>query len=123
MKEDMIEDMLQSAYAKESVPDEVNERLKRELAKRKEKPPVSLWWMPATAYTVISAALGLILCLVYLVVNIQGSRWLMPNLLQLISEYWLKLNLIFIVLGTAVSWIVTFVGVWKGNLIQGARIF
>ena len=125
MKENELEQLLQSAYAKESVPEEVNIRLKNQLAKRQamEESRFSLWWLPATAGTVISVAVGLILFLTYVIINIKSDGFWMPNLLQLVSGLWLKFHLAFLVVEIAISWIVTFVGVWKGNLVQGARIF
>lgn len=125
MEQNELEQLLQNAYAKEGVPQEVNIRLKNQLARKQamEESRVSLWWLPAAAGTVVSVAFGLILFLAYVIINIKGESFWMPNLLQLVSEVWLKLHLIFLATEIVISWIVTFVGVWKGNLVQGARIF
>lgn len=125
MEENELEQLLQSAYAIDGVPKEVNIRLKNQLACQKamEESRVSLWWLPAAAGTVVSIAFGLILFLAYVIINIKSDSFWMPNLLQLVSAFWLKLHLAFLAAEIIISWIVTILGVWKGNLVQGARIF
>ena len=125
MEEKELEQLLQSVYAAEGVPEEVNIRLKNQLARQQavEESRVSLWWLPATAGTVVSFAFGLILFLAYVIINIKGDSCWMPNLLQLVSGLWLKFHLAFLAVEIVISWVVTFVGVWKGNLIKGAQIF
>lgn len=125
MEENELEQLLQSVYAVDGVPANVNIRLKNQLARKQamEESRFSLWWLPATAGTVISVAVGLILFLAYVIINIKSDGFWMPNLLQLVSGLWLKFHLAFLAVEIVISWIVTFVGVWKGNLVQGARIF
>lgn len=125
MEEKELEQLLQSVYATESVLEDVNIRLKNQLVRQQamEESRFSLWWLPATAGTVISVAFGLLLFLAYVIINIKSDGFWMPNLLQLVSGLWLKLHLVFLAVEIAISWIVTFVGVWKGNLVRGARIF
>lgn len=125
MQQNELEQLLQSAYATDGVPKEVNIRLKNQLARQQamEESRFSLWWLPATAGTVVSIAVGLILFLAYVIINIKSDSFWMPNLLQLVSAAWLKLHLLFLATEVAISWIVTIVGVWKGNLVRGARIF
>lgn len=125
MEENELEQLLQSAYATEGVPEDVNIRLKNRLARQQamEESRFSLWWLPATAGTVISVAFGLILFLAYVIINIMSDGFWMPNLLQLVSGVWLKLHLVFLAVEIVISWIVTILGVWKGNLVRGARIF
>ena len=125
MEQNELEQLLQSAYIEECVPEDVNIRLKNQLARKQAmgESRVSLWWLPAATGTVVSAALGLLMVLGYVIINIHGKSFLMPNLLHLVSEFWLKLHLAGIATEVIVSWIVTIIGVWKGNLVRGARIF
>lgn len=119
-----FEQLLLSAYSQEVVLNDMKVRLKNRLDCQRvmRTDSVSFWWLPATLATIISFALAGILCVVYVVVNINGARSWMPNLLQLVSEIWLKIHLAVIVLEVIVSWLVTILGVWKGNLVKSARI-
>ena len=119
-----FEQLLLSAYSQEVVSNDMKVRLKNRLDCQRvmRTDSVSFWWLPATLATIISFALAGILCVVYVVVNINGARSWMPNLLQLVSEIWLKIHLAVIVLEVIVSWLVTILGVWKGNLVKSARI-
>lgn len=121
---DTMEQLLQSAYSQEVVPNDMKVRLKNRLECQKamETGSVSLWWLPATVATVISFAVAAFLCVIYVVVNINGAHSWMPNLLQFVSEVWLKFNLAMVALEVTISWIVTLLGVWKGNLVKSARI-
>lgn len=125
MEQNELEQLLQSAYTEECVPDDINIRLKNQLARKQAmgESRVSLWWLPAAAGTIVSAALGLLLVLGYVIINIHGKSFIMPNLLHLVSEFWLKLHLVGIAIEVIISWIVTIIGIWKGNLVRGARIF
>lgn len=122
--EDALEHLLQSAYSQEVVSGDMKVRLKNRLECQKvmRSDSVSFWWLPATLATVISFALAAFLCVVYVVVNINGAHSWMPNLLQMVSEIWLKFHLAMIILEVIVSWVVTILGVWKGNLVKSARI-
>lgn len=125
MAPQMLEELLQEAYSTEPVPEEVNVRLKNQLMCRQaaQGQGVSFWWLPATLNTIISIAAGAILYLAYVIINIKGANSWMPNLLQLLSELWLKGCLAVIGFEMAVSWLVTILGTWKGNLFRSARIF
>lgn len=120
-----LEQMLKQTYTTECVPEEINIRLNNQLACRRVMASgrVSFWWLPATISTVVSAAFAVILYLLYIIINIKGANSWMPNLLQFVSETWLKIHLTVIALETAASWIITFLGVWKGNLIRSAKLF
>lgn len=119
-----IEEMLQSAYFTQGVPEKVNIRLKNQIACRQavEKSSVSFWWLPATVSTVISVAAGIIIYMIYVLVNIKGAYFFMPNLLQLISETWLKLHLAAVISEIILSWLLTFICIWKGSLVQRAKL-
>ena len=121
---DRLETMLQQAYSAESVPAGVNTRLQNRLACREVMTTnsVSFWWLPATISTILSIAFSIILCLGYVLVNIAGANSWMPNLLQLVSEPWLKLHLVVIALEVVISWLITFISVWKGNLVRSAKM-
>ncbi|MCM1159457.1 MAG: hypothetical protein NC300_12090 [Bacteroidales bacterium] len=122
---DILDEMLQNAYALDDVPAEVNIRLKNQLACKAivDTGRVSFWWLPATISTVVSSLFGIMLCLIYTIVNIKGADFWMPNLLQMISGAWLKLHLAAITFEIAISWVVTFLGMWKGNLVKSAKLF
>lgn len=122
---DIMEDMFKAAYCMDGVPDEVNIRLKNQLACQRAAGTgrFSFWWLPATVGTVISAAFSIILCLIYVLINIKGADFWMPNLLQLASETWLKLHLAALASEILISWIITFLCIWKGNLIRSAKLF
>lgn len=122
---DEIDVMLYAAYSGNGVPENVTLRLKNQLACRKvtDTDKASLWWLPATISTVLCTAFSIICCIIYCIINIQGAASWMPNLLQAVSGIWLKIHLAALVLDIAVSWIITFVGIWKGNLFRGAKIF
>lgn len=125
MDSEFLEQMLRQAYSTECVPEETNIRLYNQLACRRVMASgrVSFWWLPATISTVVSAAFAIILCLLYVIINIKGADFWMPNLLQLISETWLRIHLAAIAMETMASWIITFLGVWKGNLVRSAKFF
>lgn len=121
---DTLEQLLQSAYSQEAVSNDMKVRLKNRLECQKamRSEGVSFWWLPATIATVISFAVAIFLCVVYVVININGVHSWMPNLLQFVSEIWLKIHLAMLGLDVVVSWIVTVLGLWKGNLVKGARL-
>lgn len=121
---DILDVMLENVYDTEGVPSGVNTRLKNRLECRQVMGTgrFSFWWLPATVATVISVSVGIILCLLYVVINITGAHFWMPNLLQLVSEAWLKTHLLAITMEAAVSWLITLIGVWKGNLVGSARL-
>ena len=122
---DDIDAMLYAAYSGNGVPENVAIRLENQLACRRvmDTDKVSLWWLPATISTVLCAAFSIIYCIIYCILNIRGAASWIPNLLQAVSGIWLKIHLTALVLDIAVSWIITFVGIWKGNLFRGAKIF
>lgn len=122
--ENKLEQLLQSAYSEETVADDMKVRLKNRLECQKamQSDGVSFWWLPATLATVVSFALVGILCVVYVLVNINGAHSWMPNLLQMVSEVCLKIQLLLLGLEIIGSWLVTILSVWKGNLVKSARI-
>ena len=75
MDSEFLEQMLRQAYSTECVPEETNIRLYNQLACRRVMASgrVSFWWLPATISTVVSAALAIILCLLYVIINIKLS--------------------------------------------------
>ena len=119
-----LEQLLQSAYSEETVADDMKVRLKNRLECQKamQSDGVSFWWLPATLATVVSFALAGILCVVYVIVNINGAHSWMPNLLQMVSEVCLKIQLLLLGLEVIGSWLVTILCIWKGNLVKSARI-
>lgn len=121
---DRLESMLQTAYQKESVPEDVNIRLRNQIKCREVmgESTISFWWLPATVSTVISAAIGLILVVLYFAFSTAGTESWMPNLVSHISSFWLNINLAVLLFEVALSWIVTFIGLWKGNFRKSARI-
>lgn len=121
---DTLEHLLQEAYFEETVPEDVNIRLKNQLTCHRVMGTnrISSWWLPATVSTVVSAAFAMILCLLYIIINIKGENFLMPNLLRLLSETWLKIHLAVIAFEIALSWIITIFCIWKGNLVRSAKI-
>jgi len=73
--------------------------------------------------TVTSFAIAAILGVLYVVININGANTWMPNFLQFVSEIWLKVHLIVLGIEVMISWLFTVVGVWKGNLVENAKLF
>lgn len=122
---DNVEELLRQAYAAGDVPEEWNIRLKNQLASRQtvRGKGVSLWWLPAVTATVVSGAAAVIFFLCYVLMNIGGASSWMPNLLQRISDVWLTLHLAVLATEIVISWVITLVGVWKGDLVRNARLF
>lgn len=122
---DAIDSMLTSIYKEERTPQDVKVRIQNRLACQKamETKGVSFWWLPATMMTVISFAIAVMICVLYVVININGSQSWMPNLLQCVSEIWLKLHLVVLGIQVLLSWLFTLIGVWQGNLFKNAKIF
>lgn len=122
---EQISCMLQRAYSKGEVPEEVNIRLKNRIACQKAagEGRISFWWLPAVVNTVISAAGACLIYLVYVLVNIKGADFCMPNLLEFISGAWLKLHLVVVIAEMVLSWFFTFICIWKGSLVRGAKMF
>ena len=123
--QEQISLMLQKAYSKGVVPQEVNIRLKNRIACQQAagKGKISFWWLPAVVSTVISAAGGCLIYMVYVLVNIKGADFCMPNLLEFISGTWLKLHFAVLMSEMVLSWIFTFICIWKGSLVQRAKMF
>lgn len=121
---DPLEQLLQSAYEKDVVPTDAKIRLQNRIACQKamKTGDTSFWWLPATVATTISFAVAVLLFMCYVVVNIHGVYAWMPNLLQRVSEVWLKWHLLVILFEVLISWCITFIGVWKGNLVTSARM-
>ncbi|MCM1498575.1 MAG: hypothetical protein NC124_08925 [Clostridium sp.] len=124
-EKDGIEKLLRQAYASERVPEEWNIRLRNQLVCRRsvKGDGVSLWWLPAVTATVLSGAAAVVFLLLYVLMNIGGASSWMPNLFQRISGTWLVIHLAALVLEIGISWIITLVGVWKGDLVSNARLF
>lgn len=124
-EEDDIDTLLKQIYAVGSVPEEWNIRLKNQFINQPSvrNKSVSLWWLPAVTFTVVSAGLAVITFLLYILMCIGGAFSCMPNLLQRISDAWLMIHLAALALEMLISWIVTLVGVWKGDLVRNARLF
>lgn len=122
---DSMDAMLHSMYSEESTLQDVKIRLQNRLACQKamETRGISFWWLPATVMTVTSFAIAAIICVLYVVINVNGSQTWMPNFLQFVSEIWLKLHLIALGVEVILSWLFTIVGVWKGNLVRNAKLF
>lgn len=122
---DTMDTMLHSLYSKETTPEDMKIRLQNRLACQKamESRGVSFWWLPATIMTVTSFAIAAILGVLYVVININGANTWMPNFLQFVSEIWLKVHLIALGIEVMISWLFTVVGVWKGNLVENAKLF
>ena len=122
---DSMDVMLRSLYPEESTPQDMKIRLQNRLACQKvmETKGVSFWWLPAMVMTVTSFAVAAMICVLYVVININGANTWMPNLLQFVSEIWLKLHLIALGAEVLLSWLFTMVGVWKGNLVENAKLF
>ncbi len=122
---DAMDVMLHSLYSKETTPEDMKIRLQNRLACQKvlESRGVSFWWLPATIMTVTSFAIAAILGVLYVVININGANTWMPNFLQFVSEIWLKVHLIALGIEVMISWLFTIVGVWKGNLVESAKLF
>ncbi len=122
---DTMDAMLHSLYSKEATPEDMKIRLQNRLACQKvmEARGVSFWWLPATIMTVTSFAIAAILGVLYVVININGANTWMPNFLQFVSEIWLKVHLIALGIEVMISWLFTVVGVWKGNLVENAKLF
>lgn len=120
-----IDDMLTSIYSEERAPQDVKIRMQNRLACQKvmEAKGVSFWWLPATIMTVVSFAIATMVCVLYVVINMNGSQSWMPNLLQFVSEIWLKLHLVALGVQVLVSWMFTLIGIWQGNLIKNAKLF
>lgn len=121
---DSLDNMLQKAYQKDSVPEDVNIRLRNQMKCREVmgESRISFWWLPATISTVISAATGLILVVLYFAFTVAGTESWMPNLVSHISSFWLNINLAVLLFEVALSWIITFIGLWKCNFRKSARI-
>lgn len=125
---DALDAMLFAAYETESVPDAVKLRLKNRLKNRlaakalETQGTFSVWWLPATAATVLAAVAGLLLSIVYVLVNFGGQNVLMPNLLHMASGIWLTIHLAGLAMCTLSSWVLTAVSMWKAELRQRARI-
>lgn len=122
---DEIDEMLTSIYTEERTPQDVKVRIQNRLACQKvmETKGVSFWWLPATMMTVISFAIATMICVLYVVININGSQSWMPNFLQFVSEIWLKLHLVVLAAQVLLSWLFTLIGIWQGNLFKNAKIF
>ena len=122
---DSVERLLRQAYTTESVPEEWNIRLKNQLICQQAArgKGLSLWWLPAVTASVVSGAMAAIFFLLYVLMNIGGASSWMPNLLQRISDVWLVLHLVVLVLEIVISWIITLVGVWKSDLVSNTRLF
>lgn len=122
--ENKMDCMLREAYGHETVPESVNIRLQNQLKCKEamKERSISVWWLPASLSTVFAIAGFVIACILYLIVNLYGN-FIMPNVVQMISGSFIKLELIGMIAQIMVSWIVTFIGLWKMNFYQNAHIF
>ncbi len=121
---DSLEEMLHALYPAEPVPQDVKIRLQNRLMCQRvmETESVSFWWLPATVMTVVCFAMAVLFIMSYALLNINGDVTWMPNLLQRVSEFWLKANLVMLGVEVFASWLFTIIGVWKGNLVKSAKL-
>ena len=70
-----LDEMLKAAYSEEKVPEDLNIRLKNQIACRevmKEK-SISFWWLPAVLSTILAVAGFSISFLLYMIICLLSS--------------------------------------------------
>lgn len=115
--------MLEEAY-EDVVPEDVNIRLKNQLACKevmKEK-SISFWWLPAVLSTVIAVAGFTISFLIYMIISMKSADFIMPNLIHLLSTGFIRVELVMALLQIGISWIFTAIGLWKLNFRRRAHL-
>lgn len=115
--------MLEEAY-EDVVPEDVNIRLKNQLACKevmKEK-SISFWWLPAVLSTVVAVAGFTISFLLYMIVSMKSADFIMPNLVHLLSTGFIRIELVMALLQIGISWIFTAIGLWKLNFRRRAHL-
>lgn len=124
ISEDRFEQMMRDAYQSENVPTDVNIRLQNQLKCKEvmQEGKVSFWWMPALLSTVIAVATFAMALLIYVIIGVNKEVFVMPNLLHAVTTGWLKIQFIATCLQIVISWVATFVGLWKMNFYQSAHI-
>lgn len=116
--------MLETAYRTGAVPEDVNIRLKNQIACREmmREKSISFWWLPAVASTVIAVAGLAVSVLIYLLIQMKSADFIMPNLIHMVCSGWLLLHLAAALFQIGSSWIFTVVGLWKLNFRKRAHI-
>ncbi|MCM1178925.1 MAG: hypothetical protein NC347_01615 [Clostridium sp.] len=119
-----LDEMLKTAYRKESVPEDVNIRLKNQFACKEamEDKSISFWWLPAMLSTILAVAGFAASVLAYLLIQMKSADYIMPNLVHLISTGFLHIELAAAVCQIGISWIFTAIGLWKLNFHKRAHI-
>lgn len=117
--------MLETAYRMETVPEDVNIRLKNQIAcwEMMREKSISFWWLPALASTVIAVAGFAVSVLICLLIQTKSADFIMPNLTRLLCSGWLRIELVAALFQIGSSWIFTAVGLWKLNFRKRAHIF
>lgn len=120
-----LDEMLKAAYSEEKVPEDINIRLRNQIACRevmKEK-SISFWWLPAVLSTILAVAGFSMSFLLYVIISMKSTDCIMPNLVHILSTGFIQIELIAAVFQIVVSWLVTVVGLWKLNFRKRAHIF
>ena len=119
-----LDEMLKAAYSEEKVPEDLNIRLKIQIACRevmKEK-SISFWWLPAVLSTILAVAGFSISFLLYMIISMKSTDCIMPNLVHMLSIGFIQIELATAVFQIAVSWFITVVGLWRLNFRKRAHI-
>lgn len=122
--DDALDGMLKSLYASETVPDDINIRLQNQIKYKTamEENGMHIWWLPASLSTVLAVAGMALSLMLYYIIMLAGVDATMPFLLRFVAEGFLKIQFAIAFFQAAVSWLMTFVGLWKLNLYQSARL-
>lgn len=120
-----LDEMLKAAYSEEKVPEDINIRLRNQIACREvmEEKSISFWWLPAVLSTILAVAGFSMSFLLYVIISMKSTDCIMPNLVHILSTGFIQIELIAAVFQIVVSWLVTVVGLWKLNFRKRAHIF
>ena len=119
-----LDEMLKAAYSEEKVPEDLNIRLKNQIACREvmKERSISFWWLPAVLSTILAVAGFSISFLLYMIISMKSTDCIMPNLVHMLSIGFIQIELAAAVFQIAVSWFITVVGLWKLNFRKRAHI-
>ena len=119
-----LDEMLKAAYSEEKVPEDLNIRLKNQIACREvmKERSISFWWLPAVLSTILAVAGFSISFLLYMIISMKSTDCIMPNLVHMLSTGFIQIELASAVFQMAVGWFITVVGLWKLNFRKRAHI-
>lgn len=124
---DSLDERLFAFFESDNVPNNINIELKNKIYKEAKcsKRKIALWWMPAVLNTTIALAGIVFSIILYFIVRIGGSHTIIPNIINNISVFGIKVIILLGSVDIILGWLSTaiIIPIASGrNLSNGVKV-